>query len=208
MKLLIASDKFKGSLTAAEACAAIREGFESSQNGAPLEISEIPIADGGEGMARSIAEAKGGDWIEVETTDPLGRPVRAGYGWIPSESLAVIEMAEASGLWRLGEGERDPWRATTFGTGILMGHAIETFGPGEILLGIGGSATNDGGTGMARALGCRFLDKDGGEITDLPAALDSVARIDREAALPIPRVMVACDVTNPLLGENGCTRVY
>lgn len=206
MRLLIASDKFKGSLSAAEACEAIQMGLENFGGGA-LDFTAIPIADGGEGMAAAIMEAKGGEWIEADSEDALGRPIRAGYGWIEKESLAVIEMAEAAGLWRLTENERDPWAASTYGVGLLIRHAIRK-GAARILMGIGGSATNDGGSGMARALGYRFVDLDGNDTLTIPAELEAATSIDAETAEPTPHVMVACDVTNPVLGESGCTPVY
>ncbi len=211
LRLLIASDKFKGSLSGPEACAAIAEGMRDALDEQAIEIRTAPIADGGEGMARGITEARGGEWITVSVGDPLGRPVEAGFGMITDENgrrLGVIEMAEASGLWRLSaaDGELDPWRASTRGTGELMRAAID-HGAERLLLGIGGSATNDGGSGMIAALGFRFLDADGREIDDLPARVEEAASIvppDRA----LPPVEVACDVTNPLLGPIGCTRVY
>lgn len=207
LRILVASDKFKGSLTGPEACAAIADGLRDALGSAAVEIRSLPVADGGEGMARAITEARGGQWIESQASDPLGRPVTAGYGWIESDRTAVIEMAEASGLWRLSAEERDPWRASTRGTGDLIRHAIGR-GAHRLLLGIGGSSTNDGGTGMAEALGFRFLDRNGTEITGLPEGLERVVRIDSGEAPPLPAVSVACDVTNPLLGPDGCTRIY
>ncbi|MCB1234136.1 MAG: glycerate kinase, partial [Verrucomicrobiae bacterium] len=156
MRILVASDKFKGSLTGREACEAIATGLARGL-GDVAECGLLPVADGGEGMARAILDAKGGRWIEAAVSDPLGRPVTAGYALIDGGDTAVMEMAEASGLWRVAENQRDPWRASTFGTGELMRHAAGT-GAKRILLGIGGSATNDGGSGMAQALGFRFLD--------------------------------------------------
>ncbi|MBL9151177.1 MAG: glycerate kinase [Verrucomicrobiales bacterium] len=207
LRLLVATDKFKGSLTGPEACSAIATGLRDGLGARAVKIRELPIADGGEGMARAITLATGGQWITTDVTDPLGRRVEAGYGWIDSSRTAVIEMAEPSGLWRVSPDERDPWRASTRGTGELMRHAIEV-GAQRLLLGIGGSATNDGGTGMAAALGVRFLDASGDLVADLPTNLDRVHRIDTTARIALPEVVVACDVTNPLLGPTGCTRVY
>ena len=210
IRLLIASDKFKGSLSGPETCAAIADGFRDAL-GDSVEISIAPIADGGEGMARGITEARGGEWVTATVADPLGRPVESGFGLITDDvngqRIGVIEMAEASGLWRLASDELDPWRASTFGTGELMRQAIEQHGATRLLLGIGGSATNDGGTGMALALGFRFLDASGEAVEDLPARLNNVTRIVAPER-SLPSVEVACDVTNPLLGPNGCTRVY
>lgn len=208
LRILVASDKFKGTLSGPEACAAIAGGLRDAL-GDSVELHLCPVADGGEGMARGITEARQGEWMTTTVADPLGRPVRAGYGIIngpAAERVAVIEMAEASGLWRVAENERDPWRASTRGTGELIRAAIDQ-GADRILLGIGGSATNDGGTGLAAALGFRFLDSAGAEIPDLPERLGEVATILFPESEP-PPVEVACDVTNPLLGPEGCTRVY
>ena len=206
MRVLIASDKFKGSLSGAEACEAIGAGLIDSL-GEAVECQILPVADGGEGMARSITEARSGRWVECEAVDPLGRPVSAGYGLIDGGAVAIIEMAAVSGLWRVDEAERDPWTASTRGTGELIRHAMDR-GAEKILLGIGGSATDDGGTGMALALGFVFRDAAGDPIEDLPAELEKAVRIEFPETGALPRVTVACDVTNPLLGPRGCSRVY
>ncbi len=187
MRILIACDKFKGSMSAAEACAAIASGVSADE----VEVVQLPVADGGEGMSETICEARGGEWIEREVQDPLGRPVIAGYGWVAEDRLAIIEMSQASGLWRVADNERDPWRASTFGTGQLIANALDR-GARELIIGLGGSATNDGGLGMAEALGC-----------DLETAAIAPAIVAGGV-----RVTAACDVRNPLLGENGCTRIY
>lgn len=205
MKILVASDKFKGSLSAREACAAIAAGLRAHRG--ELETREIPVADGGEGMAAALTSARGGRWIETTVEDALGRPVKAGFGLFNEGKSAAIEMAEASGLWRIAEPERNPWVASTRGTGQLLAEAMQR-GLEEILLGIGGSATNDGGSGMAEALGFRFLDAAGHPLP-VPERLGDVAKILPPAPeRKFPRVVTACDVTNPVLGENGCTRVY
>ncbi|HRQ89392.1 MAG TPA: glycerate kinase, partial [Bacteroidia bacterium] len=206
MKILVASDKFKGSLTASEACEAIAEGLRESCGGAH-SIRCLPVADGGDGIAETLLSALGGTWHETKVTGPLGNSVRAGYAMIDDDRTAVIEMAKASGLVLVGDESKDPWRATTRGTGELILHAIES-GAREILLGIGGSATNDGGTGMAEALGYRFEDADGRALAGLPLGLDGLARIVPPGNADFPKVTVACDVSNPLLGRNGCTRIY
>ena len=207
MKILVASDKFKGSLTAREACEAIRDGLEESPGG-DAEIRILPVADGGDGMARSMLASMGGIWKGAVVSDAMGHPVLGGYALVGDDrEMAVIEMAEASGLWRIDEGELDPWKASTFGTGELIKEAVKQ-GVKRILLGIGGSATNDAGTGMAQELGYRFLDGDGEEIAELPEGLGSVHSIEREKVIALPKITVACDVNNPLLGEQGCTRVY
>ncbi len=207
-RILVAADKFKGTLSGPEACAAIADGLEDAL-GDRIEVATAPVADGGEGMARSITEAHGGEWIPLTVSDPLGRPVEAGYGFFHDESglrFGVVEMAEASGLWRVEEKERDPWRASTFGTGELMRAAIEK-GADRLLLGIGGSATNDGGSGMALALGFHFFSAEGDVLTEMPADLEKAVSLYGPAE-PLPPVEVACDVTNPLLGDEGCTAVY
>lgn len=207
MKILVASDKFKGSLTAREACEAIRDGLEESPGG-DAEIRILPVADGGDGMARSMLASMGGIWKGAVVSDAMGHPVLGGYALVGKDrDMAVIEMAEASGLWRMDKGELDPWKASTFGTGELIKEAVKQ-GVKRILLGIGGSATNDAGTGMAQELGYRFLDADDGEIAELPEGLALVHSIDREKVIALPKITVACDVNNPLLGERGCTRVY
>ncbi len=207
MKILVASDKFKGSLTAREACEAIRDGLEESPGG-DVEIRILPIADGGDGMARSMLASMGGIWKGAVVSDAMGHPVLGGYALVGEDrDMAVIEMAEASGLWRMDGEELDPWKASTFGTGELLKEAVKQ-GVKRVLLGIGGSATNDAGTGMAQELGYRFLDANGEEIAELPEGLASVHSIDRDKVIALPKITVACDVNNPLLGETGCTRVY
>jgi len=207
MKILVASDKFKGSLTAVEACAAISEGLREALPDPHHEIRCAPIADGGDGVAETLLAATGGRWIETKVRDPLGAPLAAGYALLGDGKTAVIEMAKASGLVLLGNRENDPFRASTYGTGQLIQHAIEA-GASEIILGIGGSATNDGGTGLAEALGYRFEDANGAPIENLPEGIELVARIVPPDRSTFPRVVVACDVINPLLGPNGCTRIY
>lgn len=203
MRVLIAPDKFKGSLSAREAAAAIRDGWRSAKPDTQCDLA--PVADGGEGTAEIFCEALGGGWVEAEVQDARGSPVRARYAWIPARRLAVIEMSEASGLWRLEPARRDPLRASTFGTGELMKHAVE-HGAGELLIGLGGSATNDAGVGMAAALGWRFLDEQRQPLAPHP---ENFPRIRHIVPQEFPaRVRALCDVTNPLLGERGATRFY
>lgn len=207
MKILVAADKFKGSLTAREACEAIRDGLEETPGG-DTEIRILPVADGGDGMARSMLASMGGIWKGAVVSDAMGHPVLGGYALVGDDrDMAVIEMAEASGLWRMDEGELDPWKASTFGTGELIKEAVKQ-GVTKILLGIGGSATNDAGTGMAQELGYRFVDEKGDEIAEMPEGMASVHGINRDKVIALPKITVACDVNNPLLGERGCTRVY
>lgn len=208
LRLLIASDKFKGSLSGPEACASIQAGIEEAL-GDRVECRACPVADGGDGMAQAVTEARGGRWLTTPTEDALGRPVEAGFGMVSAgdgTATGVIEMATASGLWRLDPEELDPWKASTRGTGMLIQAALDA-GAERILLGIGGSATNDGGTGMAAALGVRFLGEEDKPIENLPADLETVRKIQPPES-PAPEILVACDVTNPLLGPEGCTRIY
>lgn len=204
MRILIAPDKFKGSLNAGEAAEAILAGL-----GAELASScrLLPIADGGEGTAEALLAALGGEWVCCEAFDALGRAMETGYA-VLRDGAAILEMSQASGLWRLTTAERDPVRASTFGTGVMIRDAVEKRGATRIVLGIGGSATNDGGSGLARALGFRFLDETGAEIRDLPRQLLDAAKIDASTAIRLPEFVTACDVDNPLLGPAGATRVY
>lgn len=192
MKILVASDKWKGSLSAPAACAAMRLGLQHLWPDA--EIMERPIADGGEGTAEALAGACGGRWIRLSVTGPHGTPVEAGYALLP-DGTAIIEMAAAAGLVLTG-GLLDPWQATTLGVGELMLDAAR-HGARRLIVGLGGSATNDGGAGMAAALGWEF--------EALPIASRIVRRPDTPWSI---ETLAACDVTNPLLGPCGCTRVF
>ena len=203
--VLIACDKFKGTLTAAQACAAVSAGIKAVWPDA--QCVSRPMADGGEGTARVICEACDGEWLTDEVTGPLGDKVQAGWAWLPDTKTAVIEMSEASGLKLLDATRRNPWRATTAGTGELMQAGIRK-GAERLVVGIGGSATNDGGSGMAWAMGYRFLDAEGKGFFPLPANLMTLARIVTPEDFNLPEVIAACDVTNPLLGRNGATAVY
>ncbi len=207
MRILIAPDKFKGSLTAGEAAAAIRAGFEQAF---PLaECSELPIADGGEGTSEILCNVLGGTRVSAACRDPLGRCVEAVYARLSGDT-AVIAMSAASGLWRVPAEERDPLRASTFGTGELIADAIRQ-GARKILLGLGGSATNDGGMGMAAALGYEFLDAAGEPLEPQPIHQSQLVHIRRRPDLSpvrLPDIVGLCDVDNPLLGPNGATRVY
>src|SRR5712691_7606787 len=154
MRILIAPDKFKGSLSATEVAENIAVGLREVLPQA--EINIVPMADGGEGTAEVICSALGGSWMKCKAHDPLGREIEARYAYIENKTLAVMEMSEAAGMWRLSENERDPFRANTLGVGEMIADAIAR-GAGEIIVGLGGSATNDGGFGMARAIGFRFF---------------------------------------------------
>jgi glycerate kinase len=208
-RILIACDKFKGSLTATAACAAIARGLAKRFPAARLTV--CPLADGGEGFAATLAGTLGGEWVKCLAHDALGRPIQARYllAHPPDGPLAVMEMAEASGGWRIAPDERDILRATTFGTGEMIRHAVVASGATRIVLGLGGSATNDGGAGMAAALGVRFLDSTGRELSPAPASLAAaLTAVDTAGRLPLPPLTVACDVTSPLLGPHGATRVF
>lgn len=214
MKILIAPDKFKGSLSASEAAAALARGFLAVWPEA--SIRRCPIADGGEGTARALCEALGGQWVTRTVRGPLGAPVEAGYAWIAGDSegipTAIIEMSASSGLAlvpvSVPPGERRVRDANTFGTGELMRDAIER-GARRIIVGLGGSATTDGGVGMAAALGYEFLTSDGEPMEQpAPSNLLALERIERDNVIDLPEVIAACDVQNPLLGPRGTAQVF
>jgi glycerate kinase len=205
MRILVAPDKFKGSISAMVAAEAIARGWRTVFPAAQMDAA--PIADGGEGFAEALCAALGGAWIRRTARDPLGREVEARYAWVDVEKLAIIEVSEASGLWRLKADERDPLRANTYGTGQLMRDAVER-GARRILVGLGGSATTDGGVGMAAALGYETLTSDGEELEPIPGNLPALTRISNENAIELPEVIAACDVQNPLLGPRGTARVF
>jgi glycerate 2-kinase len=210
MKIVIAPDSFKENLTSLEVASEIETGLRRVWPDAVC--IKVPMADGGEGTVRSLVDATGGEIVKCEVSGPLGDKVLASYGLLGDKRTAVIEMAEASGLPLVPKERRDPLRATTYGTGELIADAIER-GVDEIILGIGGSATNDAGAGLAQALGVRFLNFGGAPIRDLIAGgdLDDVQAVDMSSVNPglkRVRISVACDVTNPLYGEKGASRVY
>lgn len=206
MRVLIAPDKFKGSLSATVVAQTIADALHRISP--QLELDLCPIADGGEGTADALITTQNGHWAECTTQDAQSRSVTAKYGLIldHGKNEAVMEMSAASGLAIVSDLPLDPTSASTFGTGWMMLDAVRQ-GATRIVIGIGGSATNDGGTGMARALGFRFLDDAGVELEALPRDLDRLDRIEKPAPFAAD-VLVACDVTNPLLGGHGCTRVY
>ncbi len=205
MKILLAPDKFKGSLSAAGVSAAIERGWRAVQPEAVF--LKAPMADGGEGFCEALLCGLAGEWITVASVDALGRAIEARYVWVAATQTAVIEMSEASGLWRLSARELDPKRANTFGTGLLMRDAIER-GAVRILVGLGGSATTDGGIGMAAALGADFLGADGTLLEPVPAQMSQIRRIDVSRVLPLPEIVAACDVQNPLLGARGTAAIF
>ena len=177
-----------------------------------LEISCRPVADGGEGTAKVICEALGGSWVSCTVRDPLGRPVAAKYALVNRgvAKTAVMDMSEASGLWRVAADERCVERQSTYGTGEMLAHALRSGKADRVVIGLGGSATNDGGMGLAAALGFRFLDGGGLELEPVPANLTRLEKVTPPSDLSwiSGRVVAAVDVFNPLLGERGATRVY
>ncbi|MES2475318.1 MAG: glycerate kinase [Verrucomicrobiota bacterium] len=208
IRILIAPDKFKGSLTAPAAAEAIAAGILKLDPTALLDL--CPIADGGEGFMETLAAAMNGTWISCPAVDPLGRAISSRYvlAETPDGPTAILEMAEASGLWRLTPDERDPLRTTTRGTGMQIAHAVSEHAVTRIILGLGGSATNDGGAGMAAALGIDFLDAENVVIDPIPANLTKLHYIDSARRISLPPIIAACDVDNPLLGERGATTVF
>jgi len=205
VKLLIAPDKFKGSLSAAGVSEALSIGWKSVLPA--TEISFAPMADGGEGFAEALASALPGEWVHLESVDALGRPIHCRFLWVPGTHTAVLAMCEASGIERLASLERDPYRANTIGTGILLRRAVE-LGAKRVFLGLGGSATTDGGIGMAAALGYRFLSSEGELLEPLPSNLARIGSIDASGACPLPEIIAACDVQNPLLGARGTAAIF
>ncbi len=204
MRILIAPDKFKGSLSAREVAENIATGLRDVLPDAKIDI--VPMADGGEGTAEVICDALGGSWVNCSAHDPLGREIEARYVWIEEGKLAIMEMSEVAGMHRLSESERDPLRANTFGVGEMLLDAAQR-GVDQIIIGLGGSATNDGGFGMARALGFRFFAGEQ-ELMRAVTELQKLTRVERPNALSLPKIIAAVDVRNPLLGENGATRVF
>jgi glycerate kinase len=208
MRIIAAPDSFKGNMSAVEACAAISEGVLRGAPGAV--VYQLPLADGGEGTARIITGAAGGRFLRAPVTGPLGDPVEAEFGLIGGGRIAVLDMAGASGIELVHRDRLDPMRATSYGTGELIAAALDT-GAREMILGIGGSAVNDGGIGMLSALGFRILDEDGNPVGQGGAALARIASFDGGGADPRLRELslkVACDVTNPLLGRKGASAVF
>jgi len=205
MKILVATDKFKGSLTSFEACNHIAEGIRLVDDNA--EVLVFPMADGGEGFAAVLKYYLHTQTVTCKTVDPLMRQMDATYEWDSKGKVAIIELAAASGLLLLSEEERNPLKTSTFGTGILIQHAI-TAGAEKIILGVGGSATNDAGMGILAALGFKFLDDDGNEINPVGGGLQYLYSIIPPGNLPIFHFEIACDVTNILFGLDGAAYVY
>ncbi|MBE3598627.1 MAG: glycerate kinase [Limnochordaceae bacterium] len=207
-RVVVAPDSFKGSASAREVAEAIARGLSRAMPG--LSVETVPMADGGEGTVEALVEATGGRYVTETVTGPLGEPVEARFGMLGDGQTAVIEMAAASGLPLVPASRRNPLVTTTYGTGQLMRAALDA-GATRILIGIGGSATVDGGAGMAQALGARLLDAEGHPIDFGGGALDRLARIDLSSIDPRLRsttILVACDVRNPLVGPEGAAAVF
>lgn len=208
MRILVAPQEFKGSLTAQEAAAAIARGISAALP--DTEVVSLPLADGGPGTVDVLVRATGGDFRESPAHDPLGRPLKARWGILGDGHTAVIEMAATSGLVLLNEEERDPTRTTTVGTGELLLAALDARFR-RIIVGMGGSATNDGGAGLAQALGVRLFDVNGRDLSPGGAALAGLHRIDvsgLDARVSETEVIAATDVQNPLCGADGASLVY
>ncbi|MFC6253977.1 glycerate kinase [Secundilactobacillus hailunensis] len=208
MKFVIAPDSFKGGMTAKEAADAIQHGLKKIFPAA--EFEKIPMADGGEGTVQSLVDATDGHFIQKQVTGPLSTPVQAEYGILGDQETAVIEMASASGIQFVTDQTHNPLITTTYGTGELMLDAMSQ-GVHQIILGIGGSATNDGGAGMAQALGVQLLDQNQHELSFGGGRLGRLARIETAHLNPLvaqTKIIIASDVTNPLVGPNGASAVF
>ena len=208
MKVVVAIDSFKGSLSSMEAGQAIAEGVKCVHQNA--EVVVRPLADGGEGTVKALVEGMGGIFVTKEVTGPLGTPVAAVYGILESSKTAIIEMSAAAGITLVPEESRNPMNTTTYGVGELILDAIER-GCRHFIVGIGGSATNDGGVGMLQALGYDFVTREGKDISYGGNGLRELASIEESNVYPTLKectFKVACDVTNPLCGENGSSAVF
>lgn len=208
MNILIAPDSFKESLNAKEVSLNIKKGLKKSKLKCNIEI--LPMADGGEGTVESLVDATDGKIINTEVTGPLGNKIEAFFGVLGNDTTAVIEMAAASGLPLLTEEQKNPEKTTTYGTGELIEEALD-YGCNEIIIGIGGSATNDLGVGMAQALGANFKDKDGNEISFGGQELSKITKINLrnlDKRISKTDIKVACDVDNPLYGNKGAAYIY
>ena len=208
MKIVLAPDSYKNSLTAKQVAQSMKKGFAKVYPDA--EFVNVPMADGGEGTVQSLVDARNGQMVTETVVNPLGNKTQAQYGLIDDGQVAVIEMAQASGIQFINQFTQNPYVTTTFGTGELIKSAIQK-GAKTIIIGIGGSATNDGGAGMAQALGAHLLDDKGEELQYGGAMLKKLDHIDISEMLPElkdVKVVIASDVTNPLTGENGASHVF
>ena len=208
MKVVVAIDSFKGSLSSIEAGQAVKAGVLAAHPDANVIIK--PLADGGEGTTDAFIEGLGGQRIDLTVTGPMGSPVSCYYGYLEKDKTAIIEMASASGITLVPAHQKNPLTASTRGGGEMIIHALEK-GCRHFIIGIGGSATNDAGIGMLKALGYSFLDEQGLDVGEGAQALGKVASIDAKNRHPLLddcQFRIACDVTNPLCGENGATYIY
>ncbi len=208
MEVVVSIDSFKGSLSTFEAGAAVTEGIKKVYPNANVFVR--PLADGGEGTVEAVVSAVDGEMQEVEVTGPLGKKVKAKYGIIPKTQTAVMEMAAAAGITLVSEKERNPLYATTYGVGEMINDAIDK-GCRKFIMGIGGSATNDGGVGMLQALGFSFLNEKGENVPFGAIGVKEIAKIQIDGArkeLKDCAFVIACDVKNPLCGQNGCSHVF
>ena len=208
MKVVIAIDSLKGSLSSMEAGMAIKDGVLAAKPDAKVVVK--PLADGGEGTTDALIEGMNGERIDLTVTGPMHTPVDAYYGYLKDTNTAVMEMASAAGITLVPDSEKNPLLATSYGVGEMINDDIQR-GCRNFIIGIGGSVTNDGGIGMLKALGVRFLDENGEDAGEGGQALAKVARIDVSGMNPLLKechIQVACDVNNPLCGENGSTYVY
>ena len=207
-KYVVAPDSFKESMTAKEVCDAMEKGIKKADSAA--EVIKVPMADGGEGTVDSLVDATNGQRVIVEVTGPLGNKISAYYGILGNGTTAVIEMAKASGLEIVEKKKRNPMITTTFGTGELIRDALD-HNVKEIIIGLGGSSTNDGGSGMAQALGAKLLDQNNNQISFGGGNLDKLDKIDisdLDSRLQDVKIILASDVTNPLIGKDGASRVF
>lgn len=207
-KYVVAPDSFKESMTAKEVCDAMEKGIKKADSAA--EVIKVPMADGGEGTVDSLVDATNGQRVIVEVTGPLGNKISAYYGILGNGTTAVIEMAKASGLEIVEKKKRNPMITTTFGTGELIRDALD-HNVKEIIIGLGGSSTNDGGSGMAQALGAILLDQNNYQISFGGGNLDKLDKIDisnLDSRLQDVKIILASDVTNPLIGKDGASRVF
>lgn len=207
-KYVVAPDSFKESMTAKEVCNAMEKGIKKADPAA--EVIKVPMADGGEGTVDSLVDATHGQRVIVEVTGPLGNKISAYYGILGNGTTAVIEMAKASGLEIVEKKKRNPMITTTFGTGELIRDALD-HNVKEIIIGLGGSSTNDGGSGMAQALGAKLLDQNNHQIPFGGGNLDKLDKIDisnLDSRLRDVKIILASDVTNPLIGKEGASRVF
>lgn len=208
MKIIIAPDSFKGSLSSLEAAKAMEEGVKQADS--TIETVLFPAADGGEGTMVSLIESTNGKYVNHTVVDPLSRSIDASYGVLGDGVTAVIEIAEASGLTLLSSEERNPIHTTTYGTGELIRYALDA-GYRKFIIGLGGSGTNDGGLGILQALGMRFLDEEGNSIGSGGGALKNLYQIDDsqfDLRVFESKFTVACDVDNPFVGVNGASNIF